>query len=237
MSFELSPEDVVALNRLVTIARVLAGTVHDVNNALQIIGGSAELLEGQDDLPETARRSLQRIRGQSARAAAAMEEVMAFARDRADVSTRVSLRDIVAKAASMRGFQVRRAGLTLVFDAATQPPVVVMGRFAPLLQVVLNLILNAEQSLGKQPGGAITLALTEEGSHVVLTVSDNGPGISAELGERAFDPFVGTRARIDGPGLGLPAARAIVRAHGGDLTLVRLEPGTRAVLRIPLATV
>ena len=71
MDAELGPDDIVALNRLTTLAKVLAGTAHDVNNALQIIGGSAELLEGHADLPEAARRALRRIQGQSARAGGA----------------------------------------------------------------------------------------------------------------------------------------------------------------------
>ena len=58
-------DDVISLNRLATVARVLSGTAHDVNNALQIIGGSAELLEGQPGLAEPARRALTRIRSQA----------------------------------------------------------------------------------------------------------------------------------------------------------------------------
>lgn len=233
---ELGPDDVVTLNRLATIARVLAGTAHDVNNALQIIGGSAELLEGQPDLTETQRRSLQRIRGQSARAAAAVEEVMHFARDRSDAFVDADLRAIVAKAVAMRAFLIRRAGLTLDFDHASAPAAVIRARGSLLLQAVLNLILNAEQALAGQAGASIAITLAIEGHQAVVRIADNGPGLPPGLTDaQAFEPFVTTRPRVDAPGLGLAAARLIAQAHGGDVTLEPQPTGVSVVLRLPLA--
>jgi signal transduction histidine kinase len=232
---ELTPDDVVALNRLVTIARVLAGTAHDINNALQVIGGSAELLEAQAETSEPARRAFVRIRGQSARAAAAVDDVLRFARDRSDQAAVLALRDTVAQAAAMRLFLVRRAGVVLEFDAGQSPAARVRGRVGQLEQLVLNLIINAEQALAGQCDGTIALSLAEESGDAVLRVCDNGPGLAEGLGDRAFDPFVSTRARADGPGLGLAAARIIARAHLGDLTMETRAPGCCATLRLPLA--
>src|SRR5262245_57122455 len=185
MNSELGPDDIVALNRLTTLARVLAGTAHDVNNALQIIGGSAELLEGQADLPDTARRALRRIQSQSARAASAVADVMRFSRDRGDVTTRVSVKDVVIRAIAMRLFLVRRAGIVLDFDAAESPSPHVRGRASQLQQAVLNLIMNGEQALAGQTGGTIALSLSEESGDAVLRTIDNGPGPDRSLGERA----------------------------------------------------
>lgn len=234
MESEIGPEDVVTLNRLATIARVLAGTAHDVNNALQIIGGSAELLEGQPDLSESQRRSLQRIRSQSARAATAVDEVMQFARDRSDAFVDADLRAIVAKAVSMRAFLIRRAGLTLAYDAASATPAPVRARPAQLLQLVLNLILNAEQALAGQAGGTLSIVLTRDEGFAELRIADNGPGLADGLGERAFTPFVTTRARTEAPGLGLAAARLIAGAHGGTLAFESQARGLGTVLRLPL---
>lgn len=235
MDAELGPDDIVALNRLTTLAKVLAGTAHDVNNALQIIGGSAELLEGHQDLPDAARRALRRIQSQSARAASAVADVMRFSRDRTDVTTPVSLKDVVIRAIAMRLFLVRRAGIVLDFDAAQSPAPQVRGRAPHLQQAVLNLIMNAEQALAGQLGGTIVITLGEEDGQAVLRTIDNGPGPDPALGERAFDPFVTTRSRTDSPGLGLAAARIIARAHGGDVTLEDRKPGCCATLNLPLA--
>jgi signal transduction histidine kinase len=234
MDSELGPDDIVALNRLTTLARVLAGTAHDVNNALQIIGGSAELLEGQADLPDAARRALRRIQSQSARAASSVADVMRFSRDRGDVLAAVSLKDVVVRAIAMRLFLVRRAGIVLDFDAAESPSPQVRGRSSQLQQAVLNLIMNAEQALAGQLGGTIAIGLSEEDGYAVLRTIDNGPGPDQALGERAFDAFVTTRSRTESPGLGLAAARIIARAHGGDVTLEDRKPGCCATLRLPL---
>ena len=234
MDPELGPDDIVALNRLTTLAKVLAGTAHDVNNALQIIGGSAELLEGQADLPDSARRALRRIQSQSARAASAVADVMRFARDRGDVTNAVSLKDVVIRAIAMRLFLVRRAGLVLDFDAAESPSPQVRARASQLQQAVLNLIMNSEQALAGQLGGTIAITLAEDGGHALVQVVDNGAGPDETLGDRAFDAFVTTRARTESPGLGLAAARIIARAHGGDVALEDRKPGCCATLRLPL---
>ena len=235
MDSELGPDDIVALNRLTTLAKVLAGTAHDVNNALQIIGGSAELLEGHADLPDAARRALRRIQSQSARAASAVADVMRFSRDRGEVTATISMKDVVIRAIAMRLFLVRRAGIVLDFNAADSPAPPVRGRAAQLQQAVLNLIMNSEQALAGQLGGTIAMTLSEEAGQAVLRTTDNGPGPDAALGDRAFEAFVTTRARTESPGLGLAAARIIARGHGGDVTLEDRKPGCCATLRLPLA--
>ena len=66
MSVPTPPEHHLTLNRLATIARLVAGAAHEVNNALQVIGGSAELLQNRTDLPETVQKTLTSIRAQAA---------------------------------------------------------------------------------------------------------------------------------------------------------------------------
>lgn len=235
MRTELDPDELVALNRLALVARVLAGTAHDVNNALQIISGSAELLGGQDELSERARRAVQRIQAQATRAASVVDDVMRFARDRGEATGRVALRDAISRAVSMRAFQIRRAGLVLQFDATAAPPAYVTGRAAQLQQAALNLIMNAEQAVQGVTGGVIMLDVSASEGEVVLRVVDNGRGIPPELGEAVFEPFATTRPVPDASGLGLTVARLIARAHGGELTLEPRHPGSCAVLRLPAA--
>jgi signal transduction histidine kinase len=235
MNADLSDEDLIALNRLATIARVLAGTAHDVNNALQIISGSAEMLAGQPEMTDLSRRAIQRIQTQSARAAAAVTEVMQFAREQGDAAARVSLRDVGSRAAMLRAYAVRRAGLRLEFDADGVPPALVNGHRAQLLQAVLNLIMTAEQALRGMPEGTIRLAIRETPDAVRLTVTDGGRGLPPELSGRLFEPFVSTHPVPDTPGLGLTAARLIARAHGGEVTVANASPGCEATLRLPPA--
>jgi signal transduction histidine kinase len=235
MNVELNPEELVALNRLTIVARVLAGTAHDINNALQIISGSAELLAGLGEMSGPARRAVDRIQSQATRAAGSVRDVMQFARDRGDASAQVSLREIVAKAIAMRGFLVRRAGLVIDFDAAAAPPALVEAASARLQQAVLNLIINAEQALQGIDGGTIRVELTEAQRTAILRIIDNGRGVDPALGNRVFDAFVTSRPVVDASGLGLPAARTIARGYGGDVVLEPRATGSCTVLQLPLA--
>jgi len=99
---------------------------------------------------------------------------------------------------------------------------------------LVNLAINAQQAMLN--GGRVVL-----GSHladnnaVVLSVSDNGPGIPAELRDRVFDPFFTTKTDT-GTGLGLAISRSIVSEHGGELTLDCNEgQGCRFSIRLPVA--
>jgi two-component system, NtrC family, C4-dicarboxylate transport sensor histidine kinase DctB len=235
MPTELSPDDLILLNRLTTVVRVLAGTAHEVNNALQVIGGSAEMLAAGGEGSPTAPRAVERIQSQTARAAAAMQEVMQFARARESTPTRVSMRDVVGHAVGMRAYQIRNARLTLEFAAADAPPGTVTAPRMQLLQVVLNLIMNAEQALYKADKGSIRIALTEAAGTATLTVADNGPGIPAAVADTMFDAFASSHPVPDTPGLGLTVARIIAERLNGGLTLEPATPGCRATFRLPLA--
>jgi signal transduction histidine kinase len=235
MSAELSPEQLVALNRLTVVARVLAGTAHDVNNALQIISGSAEMLAGLGEVGSPARRAVDRIQAQATRAAAAVGDVMQFARDRGGATGRVSLRDVVSKALGMRAFSIRRAGLVLDFDAATAPAAIVTGSGVRLQQAVLNLIINAEHASQGTAGGSISLDLTETRDRAVLRIIDQGRGLDPDVADRAFEPFISSGSVPDASGLGLTAARIIARDHSGDITFETRPKGSCVVLQLPLS--
>jgi two-component system NtrC family sensor kinase len=235
MSSELPPDDLISLNRLTTVARTLVGTAHALNNALQVIAGSAELLAQQQELGDGGRRAVDRIQQQASRAAETLSHLTQFARNSHSAAGHVALRAVVAKAIDMRGFSARRAGLTLSFDAADAVPGTVHGHFGQLLQVVLNLIINAEQALAGRTSGTIALALRESADTVTLTVADSGPGVAPAMASRLFEPFVTDHPVPDTHGLGLAAARAIARQHGGDVTLDSTPQGSRATLSLPKA--
>lgn len=235
MSSEPDLDDLIARNRLATVARVLSGTAHDVNNALQIIGGSAELLENHPGLTDGAKRALARIRAQSVRAGALIEELTRFAKGREEPTVRVALKDIVHKAVSLRTLMIRRAGLAMEFEGENAPSAVVSGRADQLLQAVLNVIMDAEQALDRLKGGVMRSVLSEEAGDAVLRVFDNAPDPADPPRPRGFDVPGTNRPVSDLSPLGLDAARLIARAHGGDLALDRATTGSCVTLRLPLA--
>jgi len=229
------PTDLLTLNRAATVARLLAGVAHEVNNALQVIGGTTELLQTTPGLPASIADGLQRIAVQNARAASAIQEVMLFARQKVDAPSRTNLREIATRSVALRTFAVGRARLSIALDAPSTGRFLVNGNGGLLQLAVLNLIVNAEQALAGQKGGAIRVELEESPGSVRLRVVDNGPGLDQAAADESFEAFFTTRSREEASGLGLTVARLVAEQHGGTLTLTDQDAGACFELRLPAA--
>jgi signal transduction histidine kinase len=111
----------------------------------------------------------------------------------------------------------------------------VRGNGDRLVQVVLNLVVNARQALANTAGARIEIETRTDANEVLLEVRDNGPGIPEAVLDRVFDPFFTTRGPDEGTGLGLAIAFDIAREHGGALEVSsRPGQGARFVLRLPV---
>src|SRR5688572_8053089 len=161
-------EDLVTLNRAATTSRLVSGVFHELNNSLQVIGGLAELLQDSPGVPGAVVDGLRRIHGQHAKAASAIAEVMTFARQKADVRGRVNMRDLTSRSVGLRSFAIGRARLSIAFEPPAGGRVDVNGYASLLQQAVLNLIVNAEQSLAGQKDGAIRVEMELPEGAVVL---------------------------------------------------------------------
>lgn len=223
-----------ALNRSATAARLLSGVVHEVNNALQVISGTAELLSGRTDLPESVAPALDRLRRQTARAAGVLSDVQLFTRGSLSERTRVNLREVAEHSLALRAFPIKRAGLTSRLQASETETFFVEGNRTQIQQALLNLIVNAEQALAGK-SGEIVVELTGEGDALAMRVTDRGAGMSVQPPDIAFQAFVTTRDPWEGAGLGLWAARAIAAEHGGSIAVESPGEGTAVVIRLPRA--
>lgn len=113
------------------------------------------------------------------------------------------------------------------------PPLVCLGHREALLTALLNLVGNAVEACGR--GARLELAVRRlpDEAAMELVLSDNGPGVPAEIAQRLFEPFFTTRP--NGTGLGLAVVRAVARAHGGEVYYApRPEGGAQFVLRLPI---
>jgi two-component system NtrC family sensor kinase len=232
VSPDASDDALIGLNRLATVARLLSGAAHEVNNALQVISGTVEVLESRADVPSATQAALARMRGQSSRAAAALGQVMQFARAPRGGTGPVDMREVVEESLALRDFSIRRARLTARIDADPAAIFLVTGNRADLQQALLNVLINAEHAL-EGPTGTIAVQLSAEGGSVVVRVIDNGPGIVIDPPERAFEPFVTTGDPFEEPGLGLWTARKLAERHGGTLEIEPRSDGAAFVMRLP----
>lgn len=222
----------VALNRAATIVRVMSGAIHEVNNALQVIGGSVELLEQQADLPPAVVRSLDRIKRQGERAAEALAELLAFSKAPLDETCRFSLREVLLRAVALRRYATARHNLTIEVQSGGSELDLVSGNPGLVEQALLNLIINAEQAM-IGTAGVIVVRTRAEPARVGVEVVDTGGGLSREAQARLYEPFSSTRPAREGAGLGLWASRVVAESFGGSLEVASSGVGTRAVMWLP----
>ena len=228
-------DDLITLNRSATVARLLSGVVHEVNNALQVIGGTTELLQDSPGLTEPVAKGLQRILAQHTRAASALAEVMMFSRQKSDARGVVNVREIVTRSIALRSYAIGRARLTISQHVPAEGRFSVEGSAPLLQQALLNLIVNAEQSLAGRPGGAIIVDVERQEHRIQVRVSDDGGGVDPAVVATMFEPFVTTKPRDEASGIGLTVVKAIAELHGGTVAYDPRPNGASFVLRLPSA--
>ena len=229
---EPSEETLIGLNRLATVAKLLAGAIHDVNNALMVISATVEIMEARPDVPPTLHESLARLRAQSTRAAHTLTQVQSFTRAGRDGRQPLNLRELAEQSLALRDFAIRKARLQARLEVEGTTPFVVDGNRGELQQALLNMIINAEEAL-QGTTGALVVRLSKDGDAIMLRVIDEGAGVKLRPPERAFEPFVTTCEPSEFAGLGLWASRQIVKQHGGTLTLEPSSNGSVFTMRLP----
>ena len=157
-------------------------------------------------------------------------DLVTYARPTGTKTEPVDLVSVAEEAVRMAKPALKEADASLVRDVEPVPPV--EANRASLVQVVLALVTNAAQAI--RPHGRIGIALQAGEGEVRIVVSDDGPGMPADVAKRAFEPFFTTRAGV-GIGLGLPIVLGIVERHGGTVSLeTEPERGTTVTVRLPV---
>jgi two-component system NtrC family sensor kinase len=214
---ELTPGDLVFANRLITLELVLPNVTHEINNALQVIGGLGEIIATKPGISDDVGQKLQRIHGQAVRCSTLLRELMNYAR-RDEASPATDVARSIDRALNLRRYHLARARVTMHVEPSAEGAATARMDSQHFEQVLVNLVLNAEQSLAGRADPVIRLAYGREGTAVVLTVADSGPGIDLDRQEEYFRPFMTTRQGA--VGLGLTAARTLVQVNGGQLRFI-----------------
>ena len=227
-------EQLIHSERLSAIGQLVAGVAHEINNPLQGVLGFTELLLGSD-VKGQLRRDLEHIREDANRVAKIVRHLLAFARRSTLERAVADVNEVVRSTMTLRAFELRTAGIELKEELSPELPVIVINR-EQIQQIVLNLLLNAEQALKTTVRrGTITVRTGVERDTVYIDVSDSGPGIPLELAGRIFEPFFTTKGVGQGTGLGLSVSLGIAEAHGGTLALVPQSGGACFRLALPAA--
>ena len=223
--------------KLAALGQTISGVAHELNNPLATILTWAERLSQRPaaQLDDQTKRGLETILSESERAAKIVRNLLTFARKRHTTRAMVDVNQIVRETLALRSYEKTLANITIIEALAAGLPLAFADPHQ-FQQVLLNLIINAEQAmLGANGRGTLILRSWHDldGDAVILEVNDDGPGVPEDVQPRIFDPFFTTKEVGKGTGLGLTVAYAIIQEHGGRIT-VQSQPGEGASFFVAL---
>jgi PAS domain S-box-containing protein len=217
-------DQLVHSERLSAVGELVAGVAHEINNPLQTIVGCVELMLDDQKDPGT-RRDLDLVRTEAARAGQIVRNLLSFVRRSTPDRVSADLSQLVRATVELRHYHLHQRDITLKVDYDPSPLPVLVNR-EEIQQIILNLMLNAEQAIASSRGrGTIAIRTAAQGRHHIVEVSDDGPGIKPELRGKIFEPFFSTKDVGEGTGLGLSISHGIASAHGGSLELCGPDSG------------
>jgi C4-dicarboxylate-specific signal transduction histidine kinase len=215
-------------NRVATMGQLTASITHEVKQpigaAVAIAQGALRFLARRPPELEEVREGLEAIVEAGHRAGEIVDRIGSLIKKASPRKEVVDLNAAILEVTALTGSEAVKTGVTMGTQLAPQLPRV-QGDRVQLQQVMLNLVVNAIQSMSSVEDGnrelhISTVSIEPEG--VCVAVRDTGPGLSPESLARLFEPFYTTKP--DGMGIGLSICRSIIEAHGGRLWATRCEP-------------
>ena len=210
--------------KMAVIGTMAAGVAHELNNPLTAVIGYTHLALRSPDLNKE-RRQIERAAEQATRASVIVKNLLSFARKGVSEKVHMGLNGIIGKSIELKEYELRVSNLNVRMELDHNLALTMLD-FNQMQQVFVNLLTNGEQAMvaaGKT--GSLRIATRAVNGRIEAKVSDEGPGIPAEVLSRIFEPFFTTKEVGRGTGLGLSICYGIVQDHGGSIRAENLPEG------------
>jgi len=232
---KLSYELVQHAKKMEALSKLAGGIAHEIRNPLAISSSAAQLL-ADDEVTEAFRKQCAtKIVSGIERASVIVENLLMLVRPLKEIDMMaLDLVSLVRESEKSVVCRSKGQGVQLVFRYHPEP-LVVKGSASLLMQVLVNLLLNALAAM-KDKGETLSASVEKGAEDALIVISDTGRGIPTEHLDKVFDPFFTGSRRDSGRGLGLSISYSIVKQHSGDIRVTSAPGrGTTFTVSIPLA--
>jgi len=233
---EAAHKDLLRTAKLASLGQLVSGVAHEINNPLTSILGFSEVVLGRPELDPSLQTQVRTVRDEALRLKRLVANLSRISRRGPGQLHLLDLRAIPDRLLDIRTYQLAANNVHLQYTRP-EKPIWVKGDADLLLQVMLQLVLNAEQSIREsREQGEIRLKCDVWDGRARITVEDDGCGMVPEIHDHIFDPFFTGRPTWQGTGLGLSISHSIIEQHDGEID-VESEVGRGTTMRVllPLA--
>ena len=219
-------------DKLASLGQLSAGVAHEINNPLGLILGYTQLMLREESDPSQKYEDLKTIEKHTRNCKTIVEALLNFARKTETKKVLVDVNCAIEQVITVIRHQFELSGIAVhtLYDSDLPQ---VLGDTEKLKQVVMNLVMNARQSISQAGQITISTRYNSRNHNIVIAVEDTGSGIPPHVVTRIFDPFFTTKPTGQGTGLGLSVSYGIVKEHGGEIT-VDSEPEKGSLFSVTL---
>jgi hypothetical protein len=209
--------------RLAALGIMAAGVAHEVNTPLTGISSYAQMLLAETEVTDPRYQLLRKVERQTFRAARIVNNLLELARSRQPDPEPVAVDAVMTECLDLLRERFASQGIDVAWSEPSEPAFASANE-SELHQVFNNLLINAIDAM-ETTGGTLTATVNGDGDSVVVTIEDTGIGITDELLPQIFQPFVSTKVKTGGTGLGLSLSYEMVRRAGGEIEARNLPAG------------
>ncbi len=234
---QLQQKKIVMNSKMAALGEMSGEIAHEINNPITIIdlnaGELREICEERCPTREETLKITSTIEKSVARIGKIIKNLRAFNRDGSlDPFEQTSVADLIQGAVELSAERLNKNKVELQLEGQT-PGELIECRGVQIQQVILNLLSNGCDALSSEIERKIKISTSFETFFVEIRISNSGPKISHEIGQRIFEPFFTTKAPSKGIGLGLSISKGIIESHNGSISIDENEKITTFVLRLP----